>query len=53
MSTPIIALDVGARRTGVAVSDPDRRLALPLETVDSSNTEAAAARATAAAATPS
>ncbi len=44
MSTPIIALDVGARRTGVAVSDPDRRIAMPLETVDSADTRAAAAR---------
>jgi putative Holliday junction resolvase len=44
MSTPIIALDVGARRTGVAVSDPDRRIALPLETVESADARAAVAR---------
>ncbi len=44
MSTPIIALDVGARRTGVAVSDPDRRIAMPLETVESKDVKAAAAR---------
>jgi putative Holliday junction resolvase len=30
----ILGLDVGARRIGVAVSDPDRRFALPLNSVD-------------------
>ncbi len=31
----ILAVDVGSHRTGVAVSDDDRRMALPLETVES------------------
>ena len=30
----ILGLDVGQRRIGVAVSDPDRRFALPLHSVD-------------------
>ena len=30
----ILGLDVGQRRIGVAVSDPDRRFALPLNSVD-------------------
>ncbi|MBD3235224.1 MAG: Holliday junction resolvase RuvX [Candidatus Eisenbacteria bacterium] len=29
----VLALDVGLRRTGIAISDPQRRLATPLETV--------------------
>lgn len=31
--SPILALDLGERRIGVAVSDPARRLALPLTTI--------------------
>ena len=30
----ILGLDVGERRIGIAVSDPDRRFALPLNSVD-------------------
>jgi putative Holliday junction resolvase len=30
---PVLALDLGEARIGVAVSDPDRRLALPVGTV--------------------
>lgn len=30
----ILAIDYGVRRTGLAWSDPDRRVALPLATVD-------------------
>ena len=30
----VLGLDVGDRRIGVAVSDPDRRFALPLESID-------------------
>ena len=33
MTRPALGLDVGERRVGVAVSDPDRRLALPLRSV--------------------
>ena len=34
MTRPVLGLDVGERRVGVAVSDPDRRFALPLNSVD-------------------
>ncbi len=34
MSGVVLALDVGTRRVGVAVSDDARRMALPVETVD-------------------
>lgn len=34
MSDTILALDVGTRRIGVAVSDEQKMMALPLETVD-------------------
>ena len=30
----IIGLDIGARRVGVAASDPDERLAVPLEVIE-------------------
>jgi putative Holliday junction resolvase len=31
---PVIAIDPGTKRIGVAVSDADRRIALPLEVID-------------------
>lgn len=34
MKGPVMALDVGTRRIGVAVSDDDGRMALPLKTLD-------------------
>ena len=37
----ILGLDVGERRIGVAVSDPDRRFALPLHSVDGRDQRAA------------
>ena len=33
MTRPVLGLDVGERRVGVAVSDPERRLAVPLRSV--------------------
>lgn len=33
----IIALDVGSKRIGVAISDPSNSFALPLETIERSN----------------
>ena len=33
MTRPALGLDVGERRVGVAVSDPERRLAVPLRSV--------------------
>jgi putative Holliday junction resolvase len=37
----VLGLDVGARRIGVAISDPDRRFALPLHSIDGRDTNAA------------
>jgi putative Holliday junction resolvase len=34
MNGRVLGLDVGERRIGVAISDPDRRFALPLHSVD-------------------
>jgi len=39
-ATPILALDLGAKRIGVAVSDPGRQLALPLATIAHVNRDA-------------
>jgi len=33
VTRPVLGLDVGERRVGVAVSDPERRLAVPLRSV--------------------
>lgn len=38
--SPILALDLGAKRIGVAVSDPGRKLALPLTTITHVNRDA-------------
>jgi len=38
---PILGLDVGDRRVGVAISDPDRRFALPLRSVERDRTDGA------------
>jgi putative pre-16S rRNA nuclease len=35
----ILGLDAGERRIGVAISDPDRRFALPLRSIDASGGE--------------
>lgn len=40
MSGSVLALDVGSRRLGVAVSDPDRTVALPLTTLERRTPEA-------------
>jgi putative Holliday junction resolvase len=40
----ILGLDTGERRIGVAISDPDRRFALPLRSIDASGGEEAIAR---------
>lgn len=40
----MIGLDIGGARIGVAVSDPSRRLATPVETVPAANVGAAVAR---------
>jgi putative Holliday junction resolvase len=40
----ILGLDAGERRIGVAISDPDRRFALPLRSIDASGGEDAIAR---------
>jgi putative Holliday junction resolvase len=37
----ILGLDVGERRIGVAISDPDRRFALPLHSIDGRDQRAA------------
>ncbi len=44
MKARIMALDVGTRRIGVAVSDDAQRMALPLETVDARSPRRAAER---------
>ena len=41
---PVLALDVGTRRIGLAVSDQRRSMALPLETVDARSTPKALQR---------
>lgn len=35
----VLAIDYGRRRTGLAISDPERRFAFPLETVDRRRTD--------------
>ncbi len=35
----VLSIDYGRRRTGLAISDPERRFAFPLETVDSRRTD--------------
>jgi putative Holliday junction resolvase len=40
----ILGLDAGERRIGVAISDPDRRFALPLRSIDAAGGEEAIAR---------
>jgi len=47
---PVIALDVGERRIGVAVSDPLGSMALPYETIERTNVRADVARIVAIAA---
>ncbi|MPZ50038.1 MAG: Holliday junction resolvase RuvX [Dehalococcoidia bacterium] len=37
----VLGLDVGERRIGVAISDPDRRFALPLHSIDGRDRRAA------------
>ena len=39
---PLVGVDFGARRVGVAVADPETRIARPLEVVDATSTDAAA-----------
>jgi len=41
---PVLGLDLGDVRVGMAISDPDRRLAVPLETVAAQDAERAVAR---------
>lgn len=41
---PIVALDVGSKRIGVAVSDPGLTYALPVETIERTNVDADLAR---------
>lgn len=41
---PLLALDVGTKRIGVAISDPSATYALPLETIDRTNLDADLAR---------
>jgi putative Holliday junction resolvase len=40
----ILGLDAGERRIGVAISDPDRRFALPLRSIEASGGEESIAR---------
>ena len=41
---PVLGLDLGDVRVGMAISDPDRRVAVPLETVSAEDAERAVAR---------
>ena len=41
---PLIALDVGSKRIGVAVADPSETFALPVETIERTNIAADLAR---------
>ncbi len=40
----VLALDVGAKRIGVAVADPSRTFAMPVETIERTNLDADLAR---------
>jgi putative pre-16S rRNA nuclease len=44
----ILGLDAGERRIGVAISDPDRRFALPLRSIDATGAEESISRIVAA-----
>src|SRR4051812_30004060 len=44
MSSRILAVDVGSRRIGLAISDPSRTLARPLDTITVANAADAVAR---------
>ena len=41
---PVLGLDLGDARVGMAISDPDRLIAVPLETVGAEDAERAVAR---------